>query len=192
MIAPNKQNLLKLKNQIKTFRSGFKLLTEKRNGLIKLFLDMAREGKELELQLSNELNGVMQAYSQAITYVSSQDLETEIPFQPVTSLHTRKKRISGVYIENLDLDVKSPDRPTLRDNIQQPMNKFAHYFPLLLKVSQLRINCQRISEEIIKTNRQIANVEKKIEQTQSQIKYIKELLSDQENMNKATLKRIFN
>jgi len=192
MLAPNKQNLLKLKNQIKTYQSGHKLLKEKQNGLIKLFLDMAPEGKNLGQQLSTELGSVVQSYLQAVTYTSTQDIEKNLPFIPVSSLQLRKRRISGVYIEQLDIDIKSPTRKKLRSTISKPMKTFGEYFPILLKVSQLRINCQRIASEIIKTNRQIANVENKIDDTNNQIKYINELLSDLENMNKATLKRIFN
>lgn len=192
MIAPNKQNLIRFKKQIKTFKSGHKLLTEKRNGLIKLFLDMAREGKELELQLSSELGTVVRSYIASLTYISVQDLENALPQIPVSSLQTKKKRISGVYVENLGIEIKPPKRDHLRKNISQPLERFAEYFPILLKVSQLRINCKRIGAEITKTNRQISNIEKKIEEADATIKYIQEFLTDLENMNKATLNRIFN
>jgi vacuolar-type H+-ATPase subunit D/Vma8 len=48
MIAPNKQNLILLKNQKKVTQNGYKLLKEKRAGLIVYFLELSKKGKELK------------------------------------------------------------------------------------------------------------------------------------------------
>jgi vacuolar-type H+-ATPase subunit D/Vma8 len=191
MLAPNKQNLLLLKRQAKTMANGYKLLKEKRTGLVVTFLDLARQGQQLENQIQGKIRRVLNNYRQSMTFVSRENLVENLENLPNTKLVVSKQRISGVYVDQLHLDVASPDRPNLKPDLNQSLKLFAGSFGGLIKLSQIKLNCQKIALEIQKTNRQIASLEGKIEETKAQIKFIKDTLDEKANLEKATLIHIF-
>ena len=191
MLAPNKQNLLIQKNQKKLILNGYKLLKEKRAGLIITFLEFASKGKKLEKKVSSQISQILSSYRTGLTFVSSQTLFENLQSTPSLNLNVSKKRVSGVYIDSLDLQTKIPDRKDLKADIETSLKAFGWFFPILLELSQLKINTLRIAAEIEKTNRQIQNLEKKTEDIEAEIKFIENALNEKSNLEKATLIKIF-
>lgn len=191
MLAPNKQNLLIQKNQKKLVLNGYKLLKEKRAGLIITFLEFASKGKKLEKKVSSQISQILNSYRTGLTFVSSQTLFENLKSAPSLNLNVSKKRVSGVYIDSLDLKTKIPDRKDLKTDIETSLKAFGWFFPILLELSQLKINTLRIAAEIEKTNRQIQNLEKKTEDIEAEIKFIENALNEKSNLEKATLIKIF-
>jgi vacuolar-type H+-ATPase subunit D/Vma8 len=191
MLAPNKQNLLLLGSQKKTMQSGYKLLKEKQTGLILTFLDLAREGKRLEQKLNSDLQLILSKYQQSLTFVSSQELLLNLPPVPGIRVKTGKKRISGVWVEDIQVEGQTPLRKQLKPEITASLTLFPSYFPLLIQLSTLKINCLKIAQEIQKVNRQISNLDQKIENLIQETKKIQNILSERENLEKAVLIKLF-
>lgn len=192
MIAPNKQNLLTLEKQKKSYQNGHKLLKEKRNGLVLSFLELSRRGKKLEQSLSGDLKNFLALYERSLTFVSSNSLLENIESIPSLDLEVKKKRFSGVYIKDLFLKVMTADRLNLRSELRSSLNVFGELFPRLLELVQLKLSCQEVAKEILKTNRQIANIEKKVEEFEATIKWMRATLQEKENLEKSVLIKIFN
>lgn len=191
MLAPNKQNLLILKIQKKLVGNGHKLLKEKRSGLILTFLKFAKRGRDLEREVSFNLQKILKTYAGGLTFISSQSLLNFLTPIPSLNLKVAKKRISGVYVDDLNLELKIPSRKNLKTFLNQTLRAFASFFPKLVSLSNLKINCQRVAREIEKTNRQIQNLENKIENIDNEIKFIETALNEKSNLEKATLIKIF-
>ena len=51
----------------------------------------------------------------------------------------------------------------------------------------MKLNTKRIASEILKVNRQISNLERKVEDILAQIKYIQNSLMEKENFEKSVL-----
>lgn len=192
MIAPNKQNLLLLKSKKKLVTKGHKLLKEKRSALIIKFVELSIEGKKLEKQLSSKIKIILDNYFSSLTFIDFEKLIENLPTQPSTNLKVDIKKSSGVYIKNLKLELQSPDRSYLKPDLQKSLTIFADFLALILEYSQIRINCQEIADQILKTNRQISNLERKIEDIDLDTKKIKSTLEEISNLEKATLIKIFN
>jgi vacuolar-type H+-ATPase subunit D/Vma8 len=191
MLAPNKQNLLLSKSQKKLVQNGHKLLKEKRSGLILTFLEFAQKGRDLELKVSKEMEQIMALYSSSLSFVSSIALISALLKTPATLLQVTKKRISGVYVDEIEIQIKKPKRTNIKKPIQKSLDLFAEFFPLVLELSQLKINTQKIAKEIKKTSAQISNLERKIESIEAEIKFIENTLNEKSNLEKATLIKIF-
>lgn len=191
MIAANKQNLLIVKHQKKLMQQGQRLLQEKRTSLIITFMDMASEGKQIEQSLSKHWRRFLSQYGAIMTFMSARALLKELPPVPCSSFSFSRKKIASVPIYHLNYAVKPPARPDIRQNVQSVLELFANNFPLLLKIAQLKINCELLSQEIIKTNRQINNVKKRIETVGAEEKYIKSTLMEKSNLEKAILINLF-
>lgn len=192
MLAPNKQNLILLGQQRKLVKTGHKLLKEKRSGLIITFIELATQGKLLEQKLAKQMALIMRKYALATSVISIESLIDELVSMPAIDLEIIKKRISGVYVENLKVEIKPPVRSRLKKDIAEALDLFADFFPMVLELTQLRINCQKIAIQIQKTSRQISNLERKMEDIDAQTKFIKNALNEKNNLEKATLIKIFN
>ncbi len=191
MLAPNKQNLLLVKKQKKLIANGLKLLKEKRTSLVILFLQQAKRGKQLEQQLSQDLQKVMDNYQVNTVFTNLPDLLEQLTQQPTLHLSVKRKRTFGVYLNQLSLDLAIPNRASLNPKVQDALNGFARFFPLILEIAQLKLNCERIAKEIEKTNRQISNLETRLENLKAEEKFITTSLNEKQNLEKATLIKIF-
>lgn len=190
MIAPNKQNLIQLNNQKKITQNGYKLLKEKRAGLIKYFLELSREGKKLEFDVSKYLKYINSS-GRLFSIYDIIELNKYLFGNPSTYIHVSKKRVSGVYIDIIHIEISTSIRTKLKEIVQNKLESFSDIFPMLVKLGQLKLNCSRLAEEILKTNRQISNLEKKIEDITSITKKIRAILSDKENLEKGILMKLF-
>ena len=191
MISPNKQNLLMLQKQKKLVQNGLKLLTEKRNSLIAMFLDLAKKGKLKQTQVSSLWTVFFKKYTQDFSLINIDKLMLKIhPGLKSKSIITRK-RVSGVYLDNLKIHLQDKSRDNLKPTINSSLDLFRSIFPEFIDLTQIKSNCQKISQEIIKTNRQINNLENKVLEIQAQIKYINNALLEKSNSEKAILIKIF-
>jgi V/A-type H+-transporting ATPase subunit D len=191
MLAPNKQNLLLTKKRQKSVNLGLKLLKEKRTGLIKSFLDVAREGKQKQSEISSEIEDFFLKYNSKISIIDLNTLIDNLIRQPNSYMQVNKKKISGVQVENLIIQLKKSINYQLKDDIINIINKFTEYFPQIIIISQLKKTCQIISKEIERVNRQIANLETQTLQLSEDIKQIQSVLNERDNLEKATLIQLF-
>lgn len=191
MLSPNKQNLILLKQQSTLTKNGYKLLQEKRNGLIINFLKISREGKTLEEALMKKLEGYVARYTSVTAFVSVDELLNALTKSAALSLNIDKKRLSGVYVNEFDLLIEPPIRDNLKQSIQDVLYQFGDLFKEVVELSQMKSNAENLSQEIHKTNRQISNLEQKIDSISANIKYIKSALMEKENYEKSVLMKIF-
>jgi vacuolar-type H+-ATPase subunit D/Vma8 len=193
MLAPNKQNLLILKGQITLVKNGLKLLKEKKSGLIYTFLDLAKQGKILEQKSSKEVAKILNNYERVTAFISTEELSLLLLNNPikVMNLTVHKKRISGVYVDDLKVDILPPNRPSLKTDLQSILTIFGNFLPVILELSQLKLTTEKIAIEIQKVSRQISNLERKVEDINSQIKFIKNALMEKENFEKAVSIKLF-
>ncbi|GAB4143904.1 MAG: hypothetical protein OHK0017_01890 [Patescibacteria group bacterium] len=156
-----------------------------------MFLDMCREGKELESSLNSSLEPVLQNYDRNATFISTPNLLGHLKTQATTALKVETVRISGVLLEKINYRSKLPDRTNLKPKLAESLNAFGAYFPKILQVTQIKHNTQKIAKEILKTNRQIANLENRIEEIEQNIKFINNSINERLNFEKAVLINIF-
>ena len=191
MLAPNKQNLLLLKATLKSQQNGYRLLKEKRSGLILNFLQLAKQGKTIEKEVSNQRQQILSYYLLNLSLVSQTSLNTALGKTESLQLISVKKKMSGVSLTQLKAEINIPDRSYLRTKLQIALATFASLFPKIIMLSQLKSNCQLLAFEIKKVTRQISNLEQKIEQTVADLKFIKQTLDERNNLEKATLIKSF-
>ena len=74
-VTPTRMELTRLKGKLKTARRGHKLLKDKRDGLMKQFLETVREVRALRAEVEEELMTVHKSFTVASALMSSEALE---------------------------------------------------------------------------------------------------------------------
>ena len=77
-VNPTRINLLKLKRELKTAEKGHKLLKDKRDGLMKKFMDLIYETKDLRLKTDEQLADAFRSYVQAVGVLSPKVLASSV------------------------------------------------------------------------------------------------------------------
>ena len=112
-INPPRMELTRLKGRLRTAQRGHKLLKDKRDELMKQFLDTVREVRALRTEVERELMTVHSAFTVASALMSSEALEQALlyPKQSV-ELTCTTRNIMSVNVPVYDFRRKQSRTPT--------------------------------------------------------------------------------
>ena len=74
-VNPTRMNLTTLKKRLVTARRGHKLMKDKRDQLMKGFLELAKENKRFREEVEKQLESVYESFSVASAVMSQEVLE---------------------------------------------------------------------------------------------------------------------
>ena len=106
-VNPTRMELTRLKGRLKTARRGHKLLKDKRDELMKQFLDTVREVRSLRAEVEEDLMRVHKSFTVASALMSSEALEQALlyPKQSVELTRTTQN-IMSVNVPGYDFQTK--------------------------------------------------------------------------------------
>ena len=109
-VNPTRMELTNLKRKLVTARRGHKLLKDKRDELMRRFLDMVRENKELRIEVEQGIERANTAMSVARCVMSDKSLDVALmlPRQEM-SLEVSEKNVMSVMIPVFDVKFKTAD-----------------------------------------------------------------------------------
>ena len=107
-VSPTRMELTRLKGKLRTAQRGHKLLKDKRDELMKQFLDTVREVRALRTEVERELMTVHSAFTVASALMSSEALEQALlyPKQSV-ELTCTTRNIMSVNVPVYDFQTKT-------------------------------------------------------------------------------------
>lgn len=79
-VNPTRMELGKLKKRLLTARKGHKLLKDKRDEMVKQFLEIVKSNRRLRKEVESELSSVQNSYAMAAALMPSQALEEAVVF----------------------------------------------------------------------------------------------------------------
>ena len=80
-VSPTRMELTRLKGKLKTAQRGHKLLKDKRDELMKQFLDTVREVRSLRAEVEEDLMRVHKSFTVASALMSSEALEQALLYR---------------------------------------------------------------------------------------------------------------
>ena len=92
VVNPTRMELTRLKGKLKTAQRGHKLLKDKRDELMKQFLDTVRELRALRAQVEQELMRVHSSFTVASALMSAQAMEQALMY-PKQSVRSEERRV---------------------------------------------------------------------------------------------------
>ena len=87
-VSPTRMELTRLKGKLRTAQRGHKLLKDKRDELMKQFLDTVREVRALRAEVEEELMKVHNSFTVASALMSSEALEQALATLEKTDTHS--------------------------------------------------------------------------------------------------------
>lgn len=199
-VNPTRMVMSKLKGQLKVAIKGHKLMKDKRDELMRIFLDLAREIKALREEIEPMLEDVYGSFSVARAVMTPEMLEEALmyPKQSVKLVAT-EKNVMSVDVPSFDFEQENTQTgsvypygfATTSGELDKSIEKLSELFPKLLRLAGMEKEAMLIADEIEKTRRRVNALEYvKIPDYQETIKYIKMKLDENERGNQTRLMKV--
>lgn len=199
-VNPTRMELTRLKKKLKTAVRGHKLLKDKRDELMRQFLDLVRENMELRTKVEAGIKNANKNFVIAKAGMSEQTLHTALmaPKQEIY-LECDKKNVMSVDIPVFEYRTKTADANDIysygfaftSNDLDDAVKSLADILPDMLKLSETEKACQLMASEIEKTRRRVNALEHVvIPQTEQNIRYITMKLDENERSTQIRLMKV--
>ena len=199
-ITPTRMELTRLKKKLVTATRGHKLLKDKRDELMRQFLEKVRENKTLREQVEKGIKAANKNFLLARAGMQDQVLNTAMlaPKQRV-SVESGVENVMSVNIPTFDFKTRTPDQNDIfsygfaftSSDLDGAVQSLADIFPDMLKLAEIEKSCQLMAVEIEKTRRRVNALEHvMIPELQANIKYISMKLDENERSTQIRLMKV--
>ena len=199
-VNPTRMELKKLQARYTTARRGHKLLKDKRDELMRQFMDVVKLNKQLRTRVEEGLTAAFSSLQVASAIMSPEMLEQALlyPRQSV-ELGLTYKNIMSVNVPQYSFQTKNNDPSEIypygfaqtSGELDDALDKMARVFEDMLELAQVEKTMQLLAEEIEKTRRRVNALEYvMIPELESNIKYIAMKLEENENATKVRLLKV--
>ena len=199
-INPTRMELTRLKGRLKTATRGHKLLKDKRDELMKQFLEIVRRNRELRQKVEAGLERANAAFTVAASLMSPEMLEQALlyPKQSV-ELDMTSKNIMSVNVPVYSFHTRNEDPTEIypygfaqtSGELDAALEALSQVFQDMLELAQVEKTMQLLAADIEKTRRRVNALEYvMIPQFQEKIRYISMKLDENERGNITRLMKV--
>ena len=199
-VNPTRMELTRLKKKLVTATKGHKLLKDKRDELMRQFLDLVRENMALRQKVEAGILSANKNFVIAKAGMSEQILNTALmsPKQEVY-LEASKKNVMSVDIPVFKTRTRTADANDIYSygfaftsgDLDDAVKSLADILPDMLRLAEVEKSCQLMAAEIEKTRRRVNALEHVIiPETQENIKYITMKLDENERSTQIRLMKV--
>lgn len=199
-VNPTRMELTRLKRKLATASRGHKLLKDKRDELMRRFLELVRENKALRERVEAGIREANQMLVMAGAEMSSQALNVALmaPKQEIY-LEAGTKNVMSVDIPVFEYKTRTPDPNDIysygfaftSSDLDMAVKRLADVLPDMLRLAECEKSCQLMAAEIEKTRRRVNALEHVIiPETEESIKYITMKLDENERSTQIRLMKV--
>lgn len=199
-VNPTRMMLSTLKKRLATSVRGHKLLKDKRDELMKEFLELARENKRLREEVEAELKAVHNSFSIASAVMSREVMDEALmyPKQGV-KLSVSGKNVMSVDVPVFEFETTAADATNIypygyadtSGELDKAIMDLSDAFPKLLELAAKEKEAQMLAAELERTRRRVNALEYvKIPQLEMTIRYIRMKLDENERGNQTRLMKV--
>ena len=199
-VNPTRMELTRLKKKLATAVRGHKLLKDKRDELMRQFLDMVRENMAVRQKVEAGIHAANVNFVIAKAGMSNEILQEALmaPKQEVT-LEQKTRNVMSVDIPVYETRTRTADPNDFYSyglaytsaDMDSAVNSLGSILPDMLKLAELEKSCQLMASEIEKTRRRVNALEHVIiPDTRESIKYITMKLDENERSTQIRLMKI--
>jgi len=163
-VSPTRISLLNLKKELKVAKKGHKLLKDKRDGLIKKFMAIIFETRDLRKFVEDRLGQAFDSYqrSSATTPHLAQEVAFLMPNAKI-NLEVAVQNIMSVRVPNFKISKEgsafSYSFLETTGDLDNAIERFDAVFVDIVKLAQLEKTAENLADEIEKTRRRVSALE---------------------------------
>ena len=199
-INPTRMELTRLKGRLRTAVRGHKLLKDKRDELMKQFLEIVRRNRQLRAKVEQGLEKANAAFTVASAIMSPQMLEQALlyPKQSV-ELDMKLKNVMSVNVPVYDFHTRNDDPAEIypygfaqtSGELDAALEALSDVFRDMLELAEVEKTMQLLAADIEKTRRRVNALEYvMIPDFQQKIRYISMKLDENERGNITRLMKV--
>ncbi|MDR2501817.1 MAG: V-type ATP synthase subunit D [Oscillospiraceae bacterium] len=199
-ITPTRMELTRLKARLKTAVRGHKLLKDKRDELMRQFLEVVRRTQSLRSKVDAGLDGVGRSLSLASAVMSTDQMEQALlyPRQRV-ELSVSTRNIMSVRVPKFDFRTSGAARGDIfpygfaqtSGELDDAIIALSSVFSDMLSLAEAEKTTQLLADEIERTRRRVNALEYvMIPEMQTNIKYITMKLEENDRSTKVRLMKV--
>ena len=199
-VNPTRMELTRTKARLRTAQRGHKLLKDKRDELMRQFMDIVRENRALREKVEQSLLRAHSSFTVASAVMSPELLEQAllVPKQSV-ELNMSVENIMSVNVPRYSFRTKTQDAADIypygfaqtSGELDDAVAALSGILPDLLRLAEVEKTAQLLAGEIERTRRRVNALEYvKIPQMQETVKYITMKLEENERANTIRLMKV--
>jgi len=199
-VNPTRMELTRLKKKLVTAMRGHKLLKDKRDELMRQFLDLVRENKALREKVEEGIRAANKNFVIARAAMEDEAINVALmaPRQEVY-IEAEERNVMSVDIPVFKYSTRTADPNDIycygfaftSSDLDGAVKSLADILPDMLRLAEVEKSCQLMAGEIEKTRRRVNALEHvMIPQTQEKIKYIKMKLDENERSTQIRLMKV--
>ena len=189
-VNPTRMELTRLKNKLVTARRGHKLLKDKRDELMRRFMELVRENKALRRSVEESILQANAHMALARSVMGDAEIEAALmmPMQEM-QVDITEKNVMSVMIPVYETSLKTADAADIypygfaftSTDLDAAVQYVSDILPDLMRLAEIEKSCQLMAAEIEKTRRRVNALEHvMIPQYVETIKYISMKLDENE------------
>jgi len=184
-ISPTRINLLNLKKELKTAEKGYRLLKDKRDGLIKTFMAVIQETRDLRAKIEESLPQALRTYVEASSPIADKihDIAFLLP-NAECYLEVETRSVMSVPIPQFKLHRSGRAFAygllETSGELDNSLVQLETALPLLIRLAELEKTVENLAEEIERTRRRTSALENvRIPNLKNNIRFITQRLEEQ-------------
>lgn len=166
-VNPTRMELAKLKKRLTTARRGHKLLKDKRDELMKQFLQLARQNRSLRHSVEARLQEARQALAAARAQMADGALEEALLLSAVTvTAEVNIRNMMSVRVPSVrcvqhgsDAELYAYGLTETSGELDHAVFMLAQLLPQMIELAGVEKSCELLSYEIEKTRRRVNALE---------------------------------
>ncbi len=199
-VNPTRMELTRLKKKLITARRGHKLLKDKRDELMRQFLELVKENKALREKVEKGIAEANKRFILAKALMQDEVINTALlaPKQGAM-VNVGKKNVMSVEIPVFDCKMRTADKNDIFSygfaftscDLDSAVGSLSEVFPQMLRLAEAEKACTMMAAEIEKTRRRVNALEHvMIPEMTENIKYITMKLDENERSTQIRLMKV--
>ena len=199
-VNPTRMMLTSLKKRLKTATRGHKLMKDKRDELMKEFLELARENGRLRQEVEQRLSAVYKNFTVASAMMSQEVMEESLMFpKQGVRIEVGSRNIMSVDVPVFSFKTTAEDPTDIfpygfartSGELDNAISQLSELFPMLLDLAAKEKETALLAAELEKTRRRVNALEYvMIPRIEATIRYITMKLDENEIGNQTRLMKV--